>query len=183
MLDEFEGDEYYKQDVTAQLEGGGTVDTIVYLWQDSLRPLLYGDWDPDAFRCARWCSEHHRKNKGISSLLHSGCLLGGTRAGWWRQDQALPGSCTAHRQGGLTPDATALPLSAPPACLAGSGSWSGTWSCAASLRRTLRRTAAGRATSPRPPPLSKPRQRLRRQQRLSSRSGSLGSCDCGWGQP
>lgn len=89
MLDEFEGDEYYKQDVTAQLEGGGTVDTIVYLWQDSLRPLLYGDWDPDAFRCARWCSEHHRKNKDISSLLHGGCLLGGTRAGWWRQDQAL----------------------------------------------------------------------------------------------
>lgn len=51
VLDEFEGEEYYKQEVVAQLEGGGTAKTIVYLWQDSLRPLLYGQWDPEQFRC------------------------------------------------------------------------------------------------------------------------------------
>ncbi|PRW18406.1 AIG2 [Chlorella sorokiniana] len=50
ILDEFEGDEYYKQAVAAELASGGTADTIVYLWQDSLRPLLYGEWDPEDFR-------------------------------------------------------------------------------------------------------------------------------------
>lgn len=50
VLDEFEGDEYYKQEVEAQLEAGGTCATIVYIWQDSLRSYLYGEWDPEEFR-------------------------------------------------------------------------------------------------------------------------------------
>lgn len=50
VLDEFEGEEYFKEEVQAQLEGGATCTTIVYLWQDRLRPVLYGEWDPHEFR-------------------------------------------------------------------------------------------------------------------------------------
>ncbi|KAI3435498.1 hypothetical protein D9Q98_001564 [Chlorella vulgaris] len=52
VLDEFEGDEYYKEEVEAQLLDGGTTTATVYLWQDSLRSYLYGagGWDPEAFR-------------------------------------------------------------------------------------------------------------------------------------
>lgn len=54
VLDEFEGDEYYKLPVRPEvLEGagaGGAEDAVVYLWQQPLRHLLYGDdWDPEAF--------------------------------------------------------------------------------------------------------------------------------------
>lgn len=66
VLDEFEGEEYRKEAVAARLlgtpaqrgasssseggEGGAEVDTIVYIWQDSLRGHLYGEWDPQEFR-------------------------------------------------------------------------------------------------------------------------------------
>ena len=54
ILDEFEGDEYYKFPVQPQiLDGpasGTTAEASVYIWQDSLRPLLYGKWDPEVFR-------------------------------------------------------------------------------------------------------------------------------------
>ena len=54
ILNEFEGDEYYQFPVQPDiLDGplsGTTAEASVYIWQDSLRPLLYGDWDPEAFR-------------------------------------------------------------------------------------------------------------------------------------
>ena len=50
MFDEFEGDEYYKEGVEARLEGGAACPTTVYIWQDSLRSYLYGEWDPQEFR-------------------------------------------------------------------------------------------------------------------------------------
>ncbi|KAL4458037.1 hypothetical protein ABPG75_012902 [Micractinium tetrahymenae] len=51
MLDEFEGEEYFKEGVEARLvQSGGAVPTLAYLWQDRLRPLLYGEWDPEQFR-------------------------------------------------------------------------------------------------------------------------------------
>lgn len=51
VLDEFEGEEYFKEGVEARLAGSGAaVPTTVYLWQDRLRPLLYGEWDPQEFR-------------------------------------------------------------------------------------------------------------------------------------
>ena len=51
MLDEFEGDEYYKHGVDAVLASSGALHrTVVYLWQDSLRRHLYGEWDPELFR-------------------------------------------------------------------------------------------------------------------------------------
>ena len=66
IFDEFEGDEYYKLPVHAQLLENGsenvsesaaiatatattTVPASVYIWQDSLKGLLYGEWDPEAF--------------------------------------------------------------------------------------------------------------------------------------
>lgn len=59
IFDEFEGDEYYKITVQPQLilEDGNETPTTTpasttvsaYVWQDSLRDLLYGEWDPDAF--------------------------------------------------------------------------------------------------------------------------------------
>lgn len=64
VFDEFEGDEYYKLPVQPQvmLEDGNessgttaaataaaTVFASVYIWQDSLRGLLYGVWDPEYF--------------------------------------------------------------------------------------------------------------------------------------
>ena len=78
MLDEFEGDEYTKEPVEATLlqaaasgsgpgsgeegapSGGGgaggagaaAVGTVAYIWVDSLRGYLYGEWDPQEFRCA-----------------------------------------------------------------------------------------------------------------------------------
>ncbi|PSC72734.1 AIG2 [Micractinium conductrix] len=54
MFDEFEGDEYFKQDVQAELlESGDSMPTSIYIWQDRLRPLLQGEWDPEAFRQQR----------------------------------------------------------------------------------------------------------------------------------
>eukprot|EP00887_Chlorella_sp_A99_P001493 scaffold8.g1493.t1 len=51
MFDDFEGEEYFKEAVQPQLEDGSSVDAIVYVWQDSLRPLLYPpDWSPEEFR-------------------------------------------------------------------------------------------------------------------------------------
>lgn len=50
MFDEFEGDEYFKQQVQAELDNGDSCDAVVYLWQDSLRSYLEGEWDPHAFR-------------------------------------------------------------------------------------------------------------------------------------
>jgi gamma-glutamylcyclotransferase (GGCT)/AIG2-like uncharacterized protein YtfP len=51
VFDEFEGDEYYKLPVQPQLleQGGDAVAASVYIWQDSLRSYLYGEWDPEAF--------------------------------------------------------------------------------------------------------------------------------------
>ena len=34
------------------LESGDSMPTSIYIWQDRLRPLLQGEWDPEAFRCA-----------------------------------------------------------------------------------------------------------------------------------
>ena len=49
VFDEFEGDEYRKVAVTPQLPDGSTEEASVYIWQDSLRSYLYGEWDPEAF--------------------------------------------------------------------------------------------------------------------------------------
>jgi gamma-glutamylcyclotransferase (GGCT)/AIG2-like uncharacterized protein YtfP len=62
VFDEFEGEEYYKLPIQPQLiseENGNeiasttapapVIDASVYIWQDSLRDLLYGEWDPEAF--------------------------------------------------------------------------------------------------------------------------------------
>jgi hypothetical protein len=49
MFDEFEGDEYFKDRVQAELDSGGTCDAVVYLWQDSLHSYLCGEWDPQTF--------------------------------------------------------------------------------------------------------------------------------------
>ena len=57
IFDEFEGEEYYKFPVQPQLldtlppdTTPTTVPASVYIWQDSLKHLLYGEWDPDHFR-------------------------------------------------------------------------------------------------------------------------------------
>lgn len=49
-FDEFEGEEYYKAQVQPQLADGSSVEAEVYLWQEKLRPLLYGEWSEDDFR-------------------------------------------------------------------------------------------------------------------------------------
>lgn len=111
VLDEFEGDEYYKQPVTAELAGGGSTDTIVYLWQDSLRPLLYGEWDPEQFRC------------------DCGCLIGLFWVSTLRTRACPPHSVPAVRplgsQSELHPSNPSLPTSPAPLPPPGSASWGG----------------------------------------------------------
>ena len=99
VLDEFEGEEYFKQPVEARLESppGGSCSTHVYLWQDSLRSYLYGEWDPQEFReqqlggyvemCARFAADvkQQRDWKGAfvassSSAEEEGAAEGGEAA-------------------------------------------------------------------------------------------------------
>lgn len=77
MLDEFEGDEYTKEAVTATLlpqpgssssGSGDSVETFVYLWQDALQGYLYSEWDPQHFR-----RDGRTKQKGAAAVgrLHA----------------------------------------------------------------------------------------------------------------
>lgn len=53
ILDAFEGEEYYKHPVKVVLKSSNkSLDTVMYLWQNSLRSLLLPgeDWDPEAFK-------------------------------------------------------------------------------------------------------------------------------------
>ena len=57
VFDEFEGDEYYKVPVEPQplvpedVFNAAPIHASVYVWQDSLKPLLLeSPWDPEAFR-------------------------------------------------------------------------------------------------------------------------------------
>ena len=58
ILDQFEGEEYYKTNTRATLlesceslglSAGLGVDVNIYIWQHSLRNLLRGEWDPEEF--------------------------------------------------------------------------------------------------------------------------------------
>ena len=50
VFDEFEGEEYYKLEITPQLIGTDTtLPASVYISADMMRPLLYGSWDPEEF--------------------------------------------------------------------------------------------------------------------------------------
>ena len=51
IFDEFEGDEYFKVSVRPTLleNDDDAGEASVYIWQHSLRNLLYGEWDPVAF--------------------------------------------------------------------------------------------------------------------------------------
>lgn len=142
MLDEFEGDEYYKQPVQAQLGAGGAVETVVYVWQDALRGYMYGEWDPEAFRCGRGGGH----DAAPAAAPAAGCLR----------------CACAHAPAaaGARFDAAFIP-SRPPRT--GRRSCLGTWRCAGALRRTSRRRAAGKATSRRPPMRRRAAQRQRKR--------------------
>lgn len=47
---EFEGDEYYKADAKPVLEDGVAAHTSIYVWQESARHMLYGEWDYQDWR-------------------------------------------------------------------------------------------------------------------------------------
>lgn len=58
VLDQFEGEEYYKTDARPMLleqcealglAAGSCIDTSIYIWRHSLRHLLHGEWDPEGF--------------------------------------------------------------------------------------------------------------------------------------
>lgn len=79
IFDEFEGDEYVKVSVAPQLvtindpavdNNTMTIeDASMYVWTDSLKHLLRGDWNPDSFAeihleryvamCTRFAEEYH----------------------------------------------------------------------------------------------------------------------------
>jgi hypothetical protein len=83
VLDEFEGEEYFKQPVEARLDSppGGSCSTHVYLWQDSLHSYLYGEWDPQEFRqqqlgsyvemCARFAANIKQQRDWKGSFVAS----------------------------------------------------------------------------------------------------------------
>ncbi|KAL4432856.1 hypothetical protein ABPG77_008182 [Micractinium sp. CCAP 211/92] len=71
VLDEFEGEEYFKEGVEARLLQSGTaLHTTVYLWQDRLRPLLFGEWDPQEFREERLGS-YVKMCRGFAADIHA----------------------------------------------------------------------------------------------------------------
>lgn len=101
MLDEFEGEEYYKEGVRAQLEGGGApAATYVYLWRDHLRAYLHGpDWEPQEFRCLGG-------GGGWMSARRGRCRV--VQGGWAQRSTGWPCMLHAHPPG--------LPACPPPLC-------------------------------------------------------------------
>jgi hypothetical protein len=76
VLDEYEGEEYYKMVVRPTIieesqDVDTVVDSIIYIWRESLRYLLKGSWDPEAFMethlpsyttmCAQFAKEYEEE--------------------------------------------------------------------------------------------------------------------------
>ncbi|KAG1679669.1 hypothetical protein FOA52_006188 [Chlamydomonas sp. UWO 241] len=60
ILDDYESKEYYREEVTALLEDGSTVDACVYAWKDEyMHMVLNKPWDYDEWRrlyLGKWVS-------------------------------------------------------------------------------------------------------------------------------
>lgn len=77
VLDEYEGEEYFKMavrpviDVEEVHDANKSLESIIYVWREDLRHLLKGSWDPEGFiqthlpsyitMCAQFAKEYEEE--------------------------------------------------------------------------------------------------------------------------
>ncbi|GMH37120.1 hypothetical protein BSKO_04993 [Bryopsis sp. KO-2023] len=49
ILDDYEGPEYFRENVTVEVDGDGNRDAFIYLWKEHLSDQLLGDWSFEDF--------------------------------------------------------------------------------------------------------------------------------------